>query len=207
MSLAATLLLTGKGVMKRAVSILAVAFLFAMSLAAQEILYDNGPDPGNIFGWAISDGYWVANSFTLESPAIISAINVSLYDVNWYNYPLSLDWKIYDRLNGHVLASGSGSRLHWVSGPFDTYFLLQQWEMQFNPTPPVPLRAGTYWLQLSNAVNTWNTPTWWGECDGASKVLFNGMVNTGYWKHHAHSNGGSESFQILGTSIRPTLRP
>ena len=193
--------------MKAATLVFAVAFLCTTSLSAQDTLYDNGPDPGNIFGWAISDGYWVANSFTLESPAIISAINVSLYDVNWYNYPLSLDWKIYDRPNGQVLASGSGSALHWVSGPFDTYFLLQQWEMQFNPTPPVRLPAGTYWLELSNAVNTWNTPTWWGECDGPSKMLFNGIVVGGFWKHHTHPNGGSESFRILGTSIRPTLRP
>jgi len=193
--------------MKAARLIFAVAFLCGTSLIAQVVLYDNGADPGNIYGWAISDGYWVANSFTLSSPVTISAINVSLYDVNWYNYPLSLDWKIFDRPNGHLLASGTSEALHWVRGPFDNYFLLQTWEMQFNPNPPVRLSAGTYWLELSNAVNTWNTSTWWGECDGASNALFNGMVLTGYWKHHAHSNGGSESFQIIGTPIRPTLRP
>jgi hypothetical protein len=187
--------------MKARIWIVAAALLTVPLLFAQDTLYNNGPDPGNIYGLPISNDYEVANSFTLATPSTVVAINVSLYDVNVYNLPLALDWKKFDKPHGHLLAYGSQSQLRWVSGPFSNYFLLNQWLMQFDVSPRLSLPRGSYWLVLSNAMNTWNTPTWWGECNGPSEVAFssNGFIQY-EWKHGGHYENGSESFQILGYS-------
>lgn len=187
-------------------AVLTVVFastLLSATAAAQLILYDNGPDPGNLYGWPICNGYRVSNTFTLTIPSVVNAVNVSLYDVNAYNVPHTLDWKILD-LNRHTIAEGSNVSLIKLEGPVVNYFLLNQWLMQI-PVSDLELPPGTYWLELSNATNRWGTPTWWGEDNGPSKALFNGTVG-GEWKHGGHDHGGSESFQIVGAPQVNALR-
>jgi hypothetical protein len=162
---------------------------------AQEILYDNGPDPGNIYGWLVSDGYSACNSFALKVDSTIIAINISLYDVNIYNVPESLDWRILDKPRGNVIAYGTAANLRQIDARLNQ-FLFWQWLMQFE-VPTLQLPAGTYWLEISNATNRWGTGVLWGENDGPSKAFFNGTFG-GQWKHGGHDHGGSESFQILG---------
>ena len=177
--------------------ILASALLIAAGLAAQEILYDNGPDPGNIYGWVVSNGYKVADSFQVAAPSTLTNVDISLYDVNVYNVPLSLDWRILDQPHGQVIASGSAHGMRILDGPKVNYFLFNQWLMQFDIVPAVRLPAGAYWLEISNATCRWGTGVWWGENNGPSKAFFNGGIG-GIWKHGGRDEGGSESFQILG---------
>jgi hypothetical protein len=84
-----------------------------------------------------------------------------------------------------------------LDGPHVNYFLFQQWLMEFD-LPDIQLPAGTYWLELSDAKNYWDTATFWGESDGPSLSFKSGNIG-GNWKHGGHDGGGSESFRIKGT--------
>src|SRR5436305_7126164 len=96
--------------------ILAAAVLCALPLAAQDVLYDNGKDPGNIFGWPVSGGHTVWNSFQITVDSTVTGLDVSLYDVNEHNIPLTLDWRILDAPGGNVLAYGTQTPLTRVDG-------------------------------------------------------------------------------------------
>ncbi len=181
--------------------IFAMLLLTSTASLAQEVLYDNGPDPGDIYAWLVSDGYTASNSFTVEVPSTVTEINISFYDVNIYNIPESLDWKILDKLR-HVVAYGTASNLRQLDGRVN-HFLLWQWLMQFD-VPTLPLPAGTYWLEISNATDRWGTGVMWGENDGPSMAFFSG-TSGGEWKNGG-SRGGSESFQILGFAQRSLSR-
>ena len=176
--------------------LLTALLLTSGTLFAQQVLYDNGPDPGNIYGWPVNFGYRVADSFTVAQFSTVTDVNVSLYDVNIYDYPLSLDWRILEKPNGKVIAYGSTSDLRLLSGNVNA-FLFYQWLVQFDIVPAVQLPAGTYWLEISNAHDRWATGVLWGVSNGPSLAIVSGNLG-GAWKHGGHDQGGSESFQILG---------
>ena len=183
--------------MSRVTSLVLLVVSWAATSCAQDVLYDNGPDPGNIYGWAICDGHEVANSFELSADSTVTAIDVSLYDVNELNVPETLSWQITDAPEGNTLAYGDAASLRKIDGPHVNYFLFQQWTMEFE-IAHVKLQAGRYWLRLSDATNRWQTGTFWGENNGPSLAFFTGALG-GYWKHGGHDEGGSESFRVLGS--------
>lgn len=183
-------------VMKNACCSLLLLLVLSLPLTAQVVLYDNGADPGNIYGWLVSNGHSVTNSFKITTASTVTAINVSLYDADKYNIPQSLDWRILKRPMGQVIAFGTASNMRMEGGTVNE-FLFFQWLMQFDVTPTVPLPPGTYWLEISNASNLFSTGVFWGECDGPSMALVSGTTG-GVWKHGGRDHGGSESFQIMG---------
>jgi hypothetical protein len=175
---------------------LLMLLLISLPASGQVLLYDNGTDPGNIYGWLVNNGHSVSNSFKLEIPSTMTAVNISLYDVDKYNVPQSLDWRILTRPHGNVIAYGSAHSMRMLDGQVN-YFLFYQWLMQFDIVPALNLSPGTYWLEISNARNVLNTGLLWGENDGPSRAFFSGALG-GEWKHGGHDHGGSESFQVLG---------
>lgn len=182
--------------MKNGLCCLLFLLVLSLPVSAQVVLYDNGVDPGNIYGWLVNNGHSVLNSFKLQTSSTVTTINVSLYDVDKYNIPQSLDWRILRRPMGEVIAYGTANNMRMEGGTVNE-FLFFQWLMQFDVAPAVRLSPGTYWLEISNASNLYGTGVFWGECDGPSVALVSG-TSGGAWKHGGRDHGGSESFQILG---------
>ena len=152
---------------------------------AQTDLYDNGPIFGEGNGWTINFGFAVSDNFTLNSAATIDELQfgshlfpgdvlesaevsitsqefggTSYFDQN-VNFTAS---NCFDNSFGFVVCTQTGT----FNGP--------------------QLNAGTYWLNLSNAVTNTGDPAYWDENDGRSLASENSVGTI-----------PSESFTILGT--------
>ena len=159
------------------------------------VLYDNGGINGTITAFSITGAYgWlVSDSFTLTGASTVTgAQHLGLW-VFPGDTPMSLDWSITSAPDGGtVYASGASAALtssYWGVG-FDYYSIF---DSSFS-IPTVGLAAGTYYLNLTNAVtNVSGDPTYWDENNGpATAYQFQYDVNQG--------GIGSEAFQITGSS-------
>lgn len=193
---------TGTGVRLCAARLLFSVLLLCTSIvAADTLLYSNGPDPGDIGYWPINHGSAVSNSFTLTRAATIRSVVFSIYDANDRNQPLTATWAITtQQFGGSVKAGGLNAPLIYISRIFANHFLFSQWEMKF--VTNVTLPPGTYWLQIQDVVTLWGTWAFWGETDGVGCWPLQECPSSAYSWDTLVSRGvapiGSESFQIWG---------
>jgi hypothetical protein len=75
--------------------------------------------------------------------------------------------------------------------------------------PGLSLAAGTYYLQLQNAVTGYGNPLYWDASNGSSDAAQAGNGSDPYDLNGANSNPGSnsETFQILGSPDSVTPEP
>ena len=178
-----------------AICLLALGCAFAAVPAFADpeysVIYDNsGPGSYTTNAWSIFGSgvgaYTATNSFTLYGGEGIDGANFYA----WF-YPgdslTSVDWSISSTAFGTPIASGTS-----VAGPntqvataFGYYSVLEETIL----IPFVSLPAGTYWLQLSNAQDAYDTSVWWDESDGSSTAYESGSL----------APIPSETFQILAT--------
>ena len=162
--------------------------------ASAQILYNNGPAGPDIDAWTINSGYIVSDTFTLTSSSTVGG-----FDFAAWEFPgdkvLSVDWSITSLENGGtVYGEGTAN----VTQQFISTNAYGYEEYEVSATGlTVPLGAGTYWLNLQNAVTQQGNPVYWDENSGM------GCNSPGCPSQASESAVGtipSESFDITGTS-------
>ncbi|HEY3839256.1 MAG TPA: hypothetical protein VGL72_21935 [Bryobacteraceae bacterium] len=179
-----------------AVFLLALACVLAAVPASAGVLYDNtGPGSLTTNAWSFYNGGGggssVTDSFTVASG--LDHVTGIDFDV-WVNPGDSLNsytWSISSSAFGAPIASGNvaGGPNTQVATAYGYYSILQE----SVSIPDLDLTAGTYWLELSNGSDAYDTAVWWDESDGASAAF--------------SSDAGaiaSETFQIDGTVPEPS---
>jgi hypothetical protein len=180
---------------------------------ASSILYTNGPVNGQLNSFAINGGLATSNSFLLTGSADASGVTfVTWRDVNG-DVISSVDWAITSTdFGGTTFGSGTASLAETflfnntvgVSIFSDTFSL-----------PDLALPAGTYWLQLGNAVvknsvgTVVNAPVFWDENNGPSAAFqqSGGVRITSNANADLPNTTGSETFSITGTFQSATPEP
>ncbi len=153
--------------MKRSL-IIAIALSFGMlagPAAAQ--IYDNGPRDGNTDAWTINFGFVVSDSFQLSSPTVVAGMSFATWmfagdvlqsaDVSF----TSQEFGGTRFFSGTVLFTQSGC----VANGFG-FNVCTETGIFSGPS----LNAGTYWLNLQNAVVSNGDPVYWDENGGPSSA-------------------------------------
>ena len=146
-------------------TVLSLALLVAP--ASAQVLYDNGPINGSTDAWTINFGYVVSEDIYMRDD--ISGIT-DIHFGTW-EFPgdtmTSVDWSITGSENGGtVYGSGtaSGAKLS------DKFLSTNQYGYNIDLITisglNVNLNAGTYWLNLQNAVVPSGDPVYWDENSG-----------------------------------------
>lgn len=176
-----------------AVSLFALACAFAAVPASAEssVIYDNtGLGSLTTNAWSFFGTDAVADSFTLPDAETIDGANFDVWVLPGDSLT-SVAWSITDTPFGAVEASGvttEGPNTPVATG-FGYYSILGE----TITIPDVPLASGTYYLELTNGQDAYDTSVWWDESDGPST---------------AYNAGGqipSETFQVLATPEPPSF--
>jgi PEP-CTERM motif len=135
--------------------------------AAAQVLYDNGPINGTTDAWTINFGYVVSDSIQVSGS--IENPTESIFGV--WEFPgdtmTSVDWSITGSENGGtVYGSGTASGANLS----DKFLSTNQYGYNIDLITisglNVNLNAGTYWLNLQNAVVPSGDPVYWDETSG-----------------------------------------
>src|SRR3984957_15733704 len=174
---------------------IALLSLLALCLAvvpavAQTDLYDNGPINGTVLGWTINFGFAVSDQFRLASAQEVNAIQFGAWlfpgdtltsaEVSITSSEFG-GTSFFDQ-SVNFTASGCFS-----NGSFNVCAETGSFSGVF-------LNAGSYWLNLSNAVSAAGNPVYWDQNSGPSLA--------------SESSVGtipSESFTILGGGETTTV--
>lgn len=174
--------------------------LLLLTLAWADLLYDNGPINGTIEAWLISAGipyYQVSDSFTLGSSSNLTEAQIGLWVVRG-DTPLTVDWSIGTDKFLSDIGFGLGTALT-TSSMTPTVGGIDLYESTFSLSGMLP--AGTYWLTLKNAVTTYSSlQVRWDENKGPSQAWSNIVGDLSLYQPTPTTYGGSESFQIYGTT-------
>lgn len=156
---------------------------------AQSDLYDNGPIDGHTDGWAINNGFAVSDSFTLAAASNVTGISFGA----WLFPGDVLESAEVSITSGEL---GGTAYLDEIVNFTQTncasngYFNICE---ETGSLPDVILNAGTYWLNLQNAVVNTGDPVFWDENSGPSSA--------------SQSSVGtipSESFTVFGNGTTST---
>jgi PEP-CTERM motif len=158
-----------------------------------QVLYDNGPINGTTDAWTINFGYVVSDSFTLTSDATITSLEFGMW---------ILPGDILNSVEVSVTSQENSGKVF-----FDQVLKTTQsgcaanqygYDVCIGGTVIVvwPIAAGTYWLNLQNAVVNNGDPVFFDENSGV------GCKSSGCPSQASESAVGtipSESFTINGT--------
>jgi uncharacterized repeat protein (TIGR03803 family) len=153
-------------------------------------IYDNGPINGTTDAWAINFGSVISDSFILGTNSGVNGMNFGA----WL-YPgdtlISVDVSVTSEPNGGttffeqtVNFSQAGCTVNQLGFNVCT---------ASSTVTQVDLAAGTYWVNLQNAVVNTGNPVYWDENSGPSEAVSNEVGTI-----------PSESFTILGSGGSPT---
>ncbi len=149
--------------MKLRIACLTILCLVLSAIPALAATYDNGPINGTTDAWTINFGYVVSDTFTVAAGGG-SGFSA---DIGVWEFPgdtvLTVDWTI--------TATENGIGVGGTANVTDTFISTNQFgysvdKLHFN-TPIGQLNAGTYWLNLANAVVSTGDPVFWDENSGA----------------------------------------
>lgn len=197
----------GTKAMKTLLALAALVVLLSLGAgpaSANPVVYDNTNGFINNVGldaWAISNGYWIADSFTGVSDVGGVNIWVWLYPGDSLS---SVQWSIMDENPvptfppGSTVAGGNASSL------LSTFFGVNDYgytvyEESFS-IGAVSLNSGdTYWLELQNAVVPDGDDVYWDQSDGPSYAFGTvGYLPAYGCNNPAFSTTCSETFQLTG---------
>ena len=166
---------------------------------ASSVLFNQGPsaiDPYNVVGSTINNGFRVTDDFVLASPSTVTGVAFPAW--SFAGALQSVDWAITTlALGGTTLASGTATS-------FTTVLTANPNGQGFNvftetfSISSLPLAAGTYWLQLSNAIESGTRFVFW---DAAFIPAGNAVNNS------AGDLATTMTFQILGSDAATTPLP
>jgi hypothetical protein len=175
---------------------LCLPLLFCALIAPAALLYDNGPISGIADALFIQQGSQATNSFILSSDANVTGITFGTWTLSGETVT-AVDWSITaDPFNGLPIYSGTAA----------VFSVFQFQNTQFSPVnydidissfsvPSLALGAGTYWLQLENAVASGGGNAFWDQNGGSSSAFYNSADFDGVLTLSATR---SAPFQILG---------
>jgi hypothetical protein len=200
--------------MKSSIQLAAVCFLgvicaVAAAPALADTLYDNSTSTSyQSTGWGIQSNLEISDSFTLAAPSTVSQISFG----NWIasgDTLSSVDWAITTGpFSGSTLASGTATTFSTTlenSSPS-----LDGWTVDSDlfSIPALALSAGTYYLQLDNAVESADYFTFWDLSNGPSSGWGYNTAFPGAYSLGSASGSGSQTFAIYGSSTDvPTPTP
>ena len=165
--------------------------LLALCLAvvpamAQNDLYDNGPINGTVDAWTINFGFIVSDTFTLGANSSVNEV-----DFGAWLFP----GDILESAEVSITSSEFGGTTFFDGTVNFTQSGCTSNQFGFDVCTesgtfgPVNLNAGTYWLNLQNAVVNTGDPIYWDENSGPSSASENSVGTI-----------PSEAFTILGGS-------
>ena len=174
---------------------IALLSLLALCLAvvpavAQTDLYDNGPINGTVLGWTINFGFAVSDQFRLASAQEVNAIQFGAWLFPGDSLTSAEVSITSSEFGGTTFVDQTVSFTAgncFSNGSFNV--CAETGSFSF-----VPLNAGSYWLNLSNAVSAAGNPVYWDMNSGPSLA--------------SESSVGtipSESFTILGGGETTTV--
>ena len=196
-----------------------LATMGSIAARADSTLYDNtGPTSYGLNSsngaFTINQGLEVADSFTLASNSTLTGVNFIAWlpgviagDPGTGDAMKSVDWLITGtafggNLYGSGTASVTDSYLKTIqNGSYDL-------DQESFSLPDLSLTAGTYYLQLQNAVTVDGQTAYWDDSNGLSDAVgAGGGASPSDLNGVAASVGtNSETFQIIGnadTSVTP----
>jgi len=184
--------------MKTPILLFAVCVTLAVVPAMAQVVYSNGPTNGNTDAWTINFGFIVSDSFNLSMATTITGATFAM----WLEPAAPVGPCAHCAYGGDTLETAELSITSLENGGtsyFDQMLNFTQSNCvansygynicQENTSFNGPsLNAGTYWLNLQNAVTREGNPVYWDENSGPSLASQN-MVGT----------IPSESFTLLGS--------
>jgi hypothetical protein len=171
---------------------LLVACLGSVPALAQTV-YSNGPINGNTDAWTINSGFVVSDTFTVGS----EGASVNGLSFGAWAFPgdvlESVELQITtSEFGGVTFFSGT---VNFTQGGCSTngygFNVCTETSSSFGP---VNLVAGTYWINLDNAVVNDGDPIYWDENSGPSSASENSVGTI-----------PSEAFTVLGSSTTETV--
>jgi len=172
-------------------AVVLLALVAVPAIAQDQTLYSNGPINGTTDAWTINFGFVVSDTFTLSAPASVETLSFGAWaepgDI-LLNADVGLSSAefggtiYFDGLVNFTQSACSANQYGYnvctESGSF----------------PNVNLAAGTYWVNLSNAVVNTGDPIYWDENSGPSLASENSVGTI-----------PSEAFTIDGTSTTSSV--
>ena len=168
---------------------LALCFaLVAIPALAQTTIYSNGPVNGTTDGWTINSGFVVSDTFTVGSgaPAVTGLVFAS-----W-----AFPGDVLETAEVSITSSEFGGTTFSDQVVSFTQSGCSRNQYGFNVCTEtgtfgsaVNLAAGTYWLNLANAVVSTGDPIYWDENSGPSSASENSVGTI-----------PSEAFTVVGGS-------
>ena len=174
----------------RLVSLSLLALLAVIPAAAQQELYTNGPINGQVDSWPINFGFAVSDSFTLGTAASVNELQFGTF-----NFP----GDVLESVEVSITSSEFGGTTYFdgvvnftASNCFVNGFGFDVCT-ETGSFAPVGLNAGTYWLNLQNAIVNTGDPVYWDENSGPSQASQSSLGTI-----------PSESFTLYGTANTTT---
>jgi hypothetical protein len=190
--------------MKRDVAFqMVIALCLAVTPAiAQNDIYDNGPPNGNIDAWTINNGFFVSDSFILHSTSQVTGLDFTAWlfpgdvlesaEVSISSNPVSGTFYFDATIN--FTQSGC------VANDFGFNVCLEQSDSFNGPI----LNAGTYWLNIQNAVVRSGDPVYWDENDGPSSAADSSLGSIASEAFTLLGGHGTETTSTTGTTPEPS---
>ena len=151
--------------MRRSVCIL--IFVAAVSTAALPQFYDNGPTNGSVNAWTINFGFIASDTFIFNSPG-------GVYQLAFAAWLFPGD--VLQSAEVSITSSEFGGTTYFdgvltfsQSGCFSNQYGFDVCN-EFTSLGGPYLNAGTYWLNLQNAVVNTGNPVFWDENSGPSSA-------------------------------------
>ena len=174
-----------------------LAAMGSIPARADSTLYNNtGPASGGLKSYYINwNQQEIADSFTLASNSTLGGVNFIAWVAN--DTMTNVDWLITGTaFGGATYGSATASVTDAYIGPaLDGYQLHQE----YFSLPDLSLAAGTYYLQLQNAVTANGVLVAWDLSDGPSYAAVTNNSLTNY-DLADESGTNSETFQIIGNA-------
>jgi hypothetical protein len=161
--------------------------IFVLPALAQNDLYNNGPTNGNVDAWTINFGFLVADSFNLTSNSTVNGLNFAA----WLT-----PGDVLESVDVWISSEGVGGTTYFNQQVNFTQSGCSPNQYNFDVCNEVghfsgpTLNAGTYWVNLYNAVVNNGDPVYWDENDGPSSAT----------ETYGDVSIPSESFTILGSA-------
>ncbi|HTV66760.1 MAG TPA: PEP-CTERM sorting domain-containing protein [Bryocella sp.] len=179
--------------MKLRIASLSLLALCLVALpAVGQTVYDNGPINGTTDAWTINSGFVVSDSFTVGSGG--ASVNGLVFGA-WVfpgDVPEEAELQITSGEFGGTVYTDQVVNLTQSGCSGNQYgFNVCNESASFGSA--VNLAAGTYWLNLDNAVVATGDPLYWDENSGPSSASENSVGTI-----------PSESFTLLGASSTTT---
>jgi hypothetical protein len=160
--------------------------LAALPAVGQAIIYSNGPINGSRDAWTINSGFVVSDSFTVSADAPpVDGINFGAW---------LFVGDVLESAQVSITSAEFGGTTFFnqvvnftQSDCYSNQYGLNVCNESASISPFVNLAAGTYWLNLANAVVNTGDPVYWDENSGSSTASENSVGTI-----------PSEAFSILG---------